>query len=126
MTGWRLKENVPQAVRDLEAEPETISVVEKAGRQIAQASWRDVVFEEALPHGCETWEPDEIKSVMKNAARRLKVKVGKAKWEAMAELAAALTPEAAPRELTDLDHARMLRAQEKRQRRAAKRAERHA
>jgi hypothetical protein len=122
---YRVKDSAPQVVKDIEAEPETIDVVERNGRQVAVATWRDRQFEEELPRGCEAWEGEEVKSVMRNTARRLKVKVAKAKWAAMADVAEAACKTYTPRELDDGDHARIARAEEKRQRRADKRT-RHA
>ncbi len=119
---YRVKDEAPQVVKDIEAEPETIDVVERNGRQVALVRWRDEQFEEEMPRGCETWDADEIKSVMRNTARRLKVKVAKAKWAAMAGVAEALTNTAEAKELSKLDSTRLVRAADKRKRRAAKRA----
>lgn len=115
---YRVKDTAPQAVKDIENELETIEVVGRNGRQVAVAYWREHKFEEELPRGIETWPPDEAQSILRLTARRLKVKVGKAKWQAMADTADFIKDQ--PKEMTPADTRRMVTAAEKRELRAAK------
>lgn len=124
MKPYRIKDTAPQMVKDIENEPEEVVVhLHEKGYQVARVFWRSHMFEEILPRGIETWSPDEIRSIMKNVSRKLKVKVAKAKWEAMSNVASeTVQRELGEKDLTELDNDRLQRAQEKRAQRAAKRA----
>ena len=88
---WKFKDKTPEAVKAIEKEPEDIELLERPdGIRVARVVWRDKSFDEAFPKGFETWPEDSQRLVVKNAARKLKVKVGRAKWDAMANLASEL------------------------------------